>query len=275
MPSDLPGDDLVDARALLHQCFRVLAEQTGRWHQEKHMAWWLSGLPAIGANVLVECGVDPQPERLQALAGSLACLDVPVGWLIWPDQTPSLQQAILQTRGFQFCECLWLGRLAPGELKAPAYLSQALPLEIRQLIPHDAPALAELYGVCHQIPSSFADVAARAFLPRSSPVVSTFGGFLPVDGSLQPELVAAITVILDPRPRSAQNPSMAGLAWLGTHPNVRRCGVASRLTRLVCQTLIRSGVSCIHVQASPAATGLYPGLGFRSYGRLELWGRQP
>jgi len=67
----------------------------------------------------------------------------------------------------------------------------------------------------------------------------------------------------------------SGLVWLGTHPQLRRRGIGSQLTGEVARLLVGSGVTCIHVQASPAAVGLYQALGFRCNGWLELWGHEP
>jgi len=275
MLSDAPGDDLAQARALLHQGFRALAEQSGRWQQEQQMAWWLSGLPAMGANLMLDCGPAPDPQRLEALARRLRGLEVPAGWLIWPDQCPALQQSVVRASGFQACERLWLARLAAGELSAAPEPSLAPPLSIRRLIPRDAPALTELYRVAHQIPPCFAGVSARAFVSQLPTVLSTYGGFVPVDGSPQLKLVAAITVVLESPPRGHQEAERAGLVWLGTHPQLRRRGIGSQLTGEVARLLVGSGVTCIHVQASPAAVGLYQALGFRCNGWLELWGHEP
>ena len=175
------------------------------------MAWWLSGLPAMGANLMLDCGPAPDPQRLEALARRLRGFEVPAGWLIWPDQCPALQQSVVRASGFQACERLWLARLAAGELSAAPEPSLAPPLSIRRLIPRDAPALTELYRVAHQIPPCFAGVSARAFVSQLPTVLSTYGGFVPVDGSPQLELVAAITVVLESPPRGHQEAERAGL----------------------------------------------------------------
>jgi GNAT superfamily N-acetyltransferase len=277
----MPADALLDSRTLVRTCITAQAQELGLWQQHRQMAWWQGGVQAMGANVVVDCGTTPDARQLSRLAQLFARMPVPAAWLVWPDQNPELQAGVLHGFGFQFCEGLWLARLTADQLlPLPAGLVLPDRCVLRPLKLDDRPALADFYEHCHQIPAPLAWSTASAFLsldsPSSSPGwFSTVGVVLEAVDGCSSQVVAAISSCFCNSDGLSSQAPLAGLVWLGTHSLFRRKGLARWLTHHVCSALFQRGLACINVQAAPVAVELYRGLGFRSFGQLELWARHP
>jgi len=263
MAIDLDAVPLDEARDLLAAALQAQAQCVGLWQEWNQLRWWQSGLPAMAANLVLDCGLQPNRSQLRALAQLLARAPSPAGWLIWPDQLPNLQQSVLRGCGFRLCERLWLGEMDSSQLAGLPERWPAVSTSCRLLSSVEGEPLARLYGACHQVPPSLAQVAARAFLGDPDQF-STYGHFSADGPAKALEPVAAIT--------TCRRASLGSLLWLGTHPACRGRGYARQVTLAACHGLIQQGVGRVHVQASEAAVPLYGSLGFSHGGWLELWG---
>ena len=261
----MDADQMVEARRLVAACVRAQASRAGLWQCHGDLRWWQSGLPAMAANLVVDCGQQPRPAQLSALAALLVRASAPAGWLIWPDQQPLVQQPLLRRQGFSPRERLWLASVDGHHFEPDPAPSSSM------LTSADSEALARLYQACHHIPIHFAAVTAQAFL-ESSPQLRTFAQLDPGSDGLPPRPVASITACLMSPPGLQQSVPLGGLVWLGTHPAWRRRGYARQLTLQACRWLAAAGVERIHVQAASAAVSLYQSLGFVEQGWLDLWG---
>lgn len=246
------------------------------------MGWWLSGLPAMGANLVVTCDVGTTDQQIEALARWMAVRPAPAGWLLWPDQRPSRQQELLGGCGFHRCERLWLASLvdARGYARAAGgddfWVPPTLPGDVgpcRVLVAADRAAYGSLLQSCHGIPASLAAVVAQAFINEQPTALGQdTARFRTLGCERDGALLASITAVFVCRPAATP---LAGLLWLGTHPSCRRRGFGRLVTAAACRWLVGCGVDRIHVQASAAAVSLYRSLGFQEDGWLELWGRSP
>jgi len=261
----MDADQLVQARRLVAACVRAQASYGGLWQRHNNLCWWQTGLPAMAANLVVDCGPKPRHAQLSALAELLVRSRAPAGWLIWPDQQPERQRQLLLRQGFSPRERLWLASLNIQHVEPEPGSSGSI------LTSAESEALASLYQACHGIPSGFARLTAQAFL-NSPHQLRTFAQLEPSTNGQQPQAVASITACWM-RPRELQGQgALGGLVWLGTHPAWRRRGYARQLTIQACRWLAAVGVQCIHVQASAMAVPLYRSLGFVENGWLDLWG---
>jgi len=251
------------------------------------MRWWLSGLPAIAANLLLDAGPDPQAHLVQRLAARLLHFEHPLGWLIWPDQQPHRQRAVLTDVGFRLSERLWLGGLSIPLALTPLEAVQSNPwsgsvagVPASRLLPVDRQRYGAFLMACHQIPRRLAELVAQAFVTAphqhsGTPLLAAAGAtqlatfaFADPIGRLQ----ASITACCASVERQGTEPMpVGGLVWLGTHPAARRQGLARQLTEQACLWLQAQGVQEIVVQASQPAVPLYRALGFQPQGSLELW----
>lgn len=264
---------LAEARVLVAASLRAQSLRAGLWQQWHDLLWWQSGLQAIGANLVVDVGELWSEARLVALAQLMARAAAPAGWLLWPDQQPLGQQAILQAQGFAPCERLWLG-LARPQLD-PAWIDDSpSAVSLQVLNSNHTDALTALYGRCHGVPQDVAQLVAETFLAPQSGEVSggalnfrCFAALAPVGAGGAPLPVAAVTACWQPHGLGC-----GSLLWLGTDPPWRRQGLARSLTRWACHWLADWGVQRVHVQAAAPAVGLYRLLGFEHQGWLELWG---
>ncbi|MCP9808631.1 GNAT family N-acetyltransferase [Cyanobium sp. HWJ4-Hawea] len=247
------------------------------------MYWWQTGMLAIAANIVVDCGQDAPAQQMLALAERMAQARAPAGWLVWPDQNPERQQPLLLRCGFRPCEQLWLASLAVRSLSSRDKLAANFNNELH-CGPVAAAQIDELilfYQCCHLIPISFARVVANAFCAESNLVCGSTSHLL--DGLRlktfglwnADRLVATITAIMLNSSNSQLSEVFGGLLWLGTHPAWRCRGLARQLTSHACGWLAHQGVEHVHVQASAAAIPLYRSLGFVERGWLELWASGP
>lgn len=266
------SSELEQSRQLVAASVQAQAALTGVWQERGGMGWWLSGLPAMAANLVVACDPGASDRQIAALARWMAHRPSPVGWLLWPDQEPLRQQRLLAGHGFRPCERLWLASLTAG----PADWPDAGPCRLLGAadtaaeIAADTAAYGSLLQACHGIPASFAAVVAQAFVnvrPTSVGPASLRLQTLAVeqDGALLATITAAVV-------GGPAAPPLGGLLWLGTHPSCRRRGLGRLVTAAACRWLAGWGVTRIHVQASDAAVMLYRSLGFAEDGWLELWG---
>jgi ribosomal protein S18 acetylase RimI-like enzyme len=270
--------ELEQSRDLIAASVQAQAAQVGVWQEHGGMGWWLSGLPAMAANLVVACDPGASDRQIGALARWMARRPAPAGWLLWPDQQPARQQRLLEGCGFRPCERLWLasvacrhGDLEPG-LWSPS-THEVEPGSSRQLIAADRAAYGSLLQACHGIPASLAAVVAQAFVSeRFSPMGQASVRLQTLAFDRRGALLAAITAAVVSRPAA---PPLGGLLWLGTHPSCRRHGLGRLVTAAACRWLAGCGVARIHVQASDAAVTLYRSLGFAEDGWLELWGCPP
>lgn len=263
MAIDFGVEPLAEARDLLAAAIQAQASCVGLWQERGALRWWQSGLPAMAANLVLDSGAQPNRSQLRALAQLLARAPSPAGWLLWPDQQPNLQQSVLRGCGFRLCERLWLGVMDSHQLAELTARWPAVSTSCRLLSSGEREPLARLYGACHQVPPSLAQVAARAFLGDPD-LFSTYAQVSADAHATALEPVAAIT--------TCRRSSLGSLLWLGTHPACRGRGYARQVTLAACHGLIQQGVGRVHVQASEAAVHLYSSLGFSHGGWLELWG---
>lgn len=267
--------ELEQSRDLVAASVQAQAALVGVWQEHGGMAWWLSGLPVMAANLVVVCEPGASDQQIEALARWMARRPAPAGWLLWPDQQPSRQQQLLEGCGFRPCERLWLASVAcrhgdqePG-LWAPSTL-QTEAGSSRVLAAADRAAYGSLLQACHGIPASLAAVVAQAFVNERPSVIGQGTVHLhTLAFHRNGALLATITAALVCRPAA---PPLGGLLWLGTHPSCRRRGLGRLVTAAACRWLAGCGVARIHVQASDAAVTLYRSLGFAEDGWLELWG---
>lgn len=254
---------LGEARQLVAAAMRAQAAQGGLWQAHRQMRWWQSPIAASGANLVVDCGLDPQPQVLTRLMALMRWGHRPVGWLVWPDQHADLQQRLLQERGYTHRERLWLGSLTVlSDVCGP--MSQLGHV----VMPMDQQAYVRYLQHCHQVGFEHAQMLTAAFLAPAkarSPLFKTFAIWM--DGVV----VAAITACVLP-PTSAF-PCLGNLLWLGVVPAWRRRGFARAITLQACSWIVAQGVDRIHVQATAAAVGLYRSIGFQPHAHLDLWGQ--
>lgn len=266
---------LPEARRLVAASVQAQAQWAGLWQQHRGLQWWQSGLPAMAGNLVVGCDSGTSDRQLQALARLLGRGGVPAGWLLWPDQVPQRQGALLRDCGFGPCERIWLASLAAADLPGAAAAQGC-----RVLGATDRPALATLLQACHGVPAALAAVVAAAFaaarpLPLAGGRVQLQTFAVGAADASDAVLLASITALLW-QPQGAADagaqPSGA-LLWLGTHPDRRRLGHGTRVTAAACRWLQQQGAVRLYVQASAEALSIYRGLGFAEDGWLELWGR--
>ena len=259
---------LLDARRLVAASVQAQAQWAGLWQQHRGLQWWQSGLPAMAANLVVGCEADVSDRQLQALARWLARAGAPAGWLLWPDQAPQRQAALLQSSGFGPCERIWLASVAAAALRCPELSGTC-----RQLGAADRPGLAALLQACHGVPAGLAAVVAAAFVAERP--LRLDGGTAQLQtfavGAADPGPAASITALVW-QPHAVGAQPCGALLWLGTHPAHRCQGYGTQVTAAACRWLQQQGAARLHVQASAAAIAIYQGLGFAEDGWLELWG---
>lgn len=260
------------ARRLVIASMQAQALHAGLWQQYRGMQWWQSGLPAVAANLVVDCAPSVSAGHLCALARLMARWRTPAGWLVWPDQAPERQVPWLQTCGLFCCERIWLASVAAEDLRSnePAASCRVLGVS-------DRSALMALFQSCHAVPAAFAAVVAAAFthqqplsLAQGTVQLQTFAACRAAD-ALNPITTSITAVLWVPSGHGAAEQACGALVWLGTHPAWRRRGYARQVTASACHWLQASGAQRLFVQASAAAAPLYRDLGFAEDGWLQLW----
>lgn len=255
----LEQERVLESRQLVLAAMRAQAWQSGLWQEHGSCRWWQSSIAAVGANLVLDCGSDPHSHVLARLMGLMRWNSRPSGWLVWPDQTPSLQRELLRQKGYRCCEQLWLGSL-PSDLGPIAPCSDQVGV-LRHM--DDRPAYVRYLQACHQLDPSHASLLMTAFVQSTNSGTERFKVFVVwLDG----RIIAAITACVLPAP------ALGHLLWLGVLPAWRRRGLARMITLQACGWLLAMGVHRIHVQASPMAVGLYRSIGFQHHGDLDLWG---
>ena len=252
---------IAESRQLVLAAMAAQAARSGGWQRHQHSCWWQSGLPASGANLVLDCGGQPQRQSLSRLSSLMRWSGGPVGWLVWPDQHPALQRRVLAAAGYRPSEPLWLGVLPSCRELA----GSASPREMGVLSGPESAAYVRYLEQCHQIHQAYAQLISATFLASAQPAA-----FKTLAIWREGAIAAAVTAAVQRRADAA--PALGHLLWLGVLPAWRRRGLARALTRQACQWLLGLGVERIHVQASPMAVGLYRSLGFTEAGELELWG---
>ena len=253
-----------ESRRLVIAAMAAQAARTDGWQQHQSSIWWQSGLPASGANLVLDCGRNPHDRALSRLSRLMCWTGNPVGWLVWPDQDPELQQGVLSKVGYRLSEPLWLGVLHHHQ----ELFSCASPTDLETidvLLPHQRVEYCTYLEHCHHLHPRYAQLIANTFLIPLYP--SSFKTLVIWRDGV---VVAAITASF--WPPSTVQPTLGQLLWLGVLPRWRRQGLARSLTHQACLWLLGMGVERIHVQSSVMATGLYRSLGFSDLGYVDLWG---
>ncbi|MEB3235102.1 MAG: GNAT family N-acetyltransferase [Cyanobacteriota bacterium] len=276
---------LVEARHLVMASVQAQARQVGLWQEHAALGWWQSGLPAMAANLVVHCGPLAGDRQVCALARLLARSGPAAGWLVWPDQRPEHQRALLQGCGFHLCERIELASFNVSQnVSQTVFLPPSRPagdgagerVGCRPLAAADRPACAVLLQACHGVPAAVAAVVAAAFVD-APPLLLAHGSLQLQTLAIwqQGRPVATITAALWRPLEPTHGPACGGLLWLGTDPAWRRRGYGMQVTAAACAWLQQQGAQRLHVQASAAAASIYRGLGFAHDGWLELWGCVP
>jgi GNAT superfamily N-acetyltransferase len=253
------------SRHVVEFSMRSQARVVGLWQHHDQLIWWQSGLPSFGANVVLNCGLQPDLLACGRLAKLMAWGSCPVGWMVWPDQQPQRQKSVLIGAGFQHQQTIALLSRPSADLSQSS--SGAL---ICALDPGHQRGFAEFLKVCHQLPPGLAGVVSQAFLQRKScgQGDQQFCTFAVMEAGAP---IASITACVLP----GFADTIGGLLWLGTHPSFRRQGLARDLTARACGWLAQQGAVRVFVQAAAQAEPLYRQLAFQQDGVLELWTFEP
>jgi GNAT superfamily N-acetyltransferase len=208
-------------------------------------------VPAMPERSVVNCVVYEEPDALAAALGDLAAVYDEAGvlaWTVWVHETDVRAQELLA---------------AAGHVLDSEPMGQG-----RELAGLDPPADGELDLVDRPGPAEF------------EPVIETAYGFPRFGGAMErfPDDFHPYVARHDGRPAAClgifDHEGDATVEFVGTIPEARGRGLASLLMRRSLADARERGCVTTTLQATRMGHPVYSRLGYRDYGRVQMWERR-